>query len=392
MAVWAAVMTGQGVGAIATVQLVGDSAEEILRQIFRRKDGRAFEFATRRVLLGSIVEKGEILDEVTVGCEGPGTFALHCHGNPLLVARIIEMLQKQGVQTVPAEQLLARMLASRNAHNAISIEAKLALTTVKTIEGATIITNQVRAGLSEKIRQWQAQLDSVPLERITAEAQAILKHSEPAHLIISGCTIVLVGPPNTGKSTLLNTLAGREKAIVSDVRGTTRDWVSAEIHLPPLAATIIDTAGLDSLIPASGGIDQVAQQKTGAMIEQADLVLLVLDSSQSAEPLSEPILKLVADRRTVTVLNKADLSSRFDPASLPRALMPVIRISAKQGAGIDGLTHAIHSACGVAGFNRYAPVAFTDRQRHLLEALEHSGSKAQARLVLSEFMEDLPCV
>ncbi len=387
MAVCAAVMTGPGMGAIATVQLCGEAAEEVLRKVFRSRSGRPFEPAAGQVTLGSIADEGAIIDEVTIGGEGPCTFAIHCHGNPLIVARIMELLRRYGVQAVPAEQLLAGVLASQKTQSVISIEAKQALATLKTIEGAAIIANQVKAGLSEKIRQWQDQLDSTPLERTAAEARDILKHSEPARLILSGCTIALVGPPNTGKSTLLNTLAGREKALVSDIRGTTRDWISAEIHLPPLAATIIDTAGLDSGMSASGSIDQAAQQKTAAIAERADLVLLVLDLSQPAEQLSEAVVQPLAGRKVITVLNKADLPSRLDLAHLPDTRGPTVRISAQQGSGIDDLILAIHRICGVADFDACLPVAFTDRQLRLLKSLEHSASKAGVRLILSELLE-----
>ncbi|MCX5646630.1 MAG: 50S ribosome-binding GTPase [Phycisphaerae bacterium] len=389
MAAFAAVMTGQGLGAIATVQLFGDSAEDVLRRVFRTKGGKPFEPADGRIVLGGIVAGGEMIDEVTIGCEDPHAFAIHCHGNPLIVERIMEVLQRQGAQAVAAEQLFVRALTSKKNLDSIRIEAKLALATVKTIEGAAILANQVKAGLSERIRQWQNRLDSMPLEEVVAEVGDILERSEPARLIISGCIIALVGPPNTGKSTLLNTLAGREKAIVSDIRGTTRDWVSAEIHIPPLAATVIDTAGLDSSIAASGGVEQAAQQKTAVMIERADLVLLVVDFSQPVEQLSEPVLKLLAGRRVVTVLNKADLPSRFDPASVPGQWGPAIQISAKQGCGIDDLICAIHRVCHVADFNLHTPVAFTDRQTHLLKALRHSGSNFKARSILSDLIESL---
>jgi tRNA modification GTPase len=390
MSVVAAVMTGQGMGAIATVQLFGDSAEDVLRKIFRRKGDKPFEPADGRIVLGGIVDDGEGIDEVTVGCEGPRTFAIHCHGNPLIAARIMAMLQRQGVQAVPAEQLLARILTSKKHLDSIHIEAKLALAAVKTIEGAVIITNQVKAGLSEKIRQWQDRLDSTPLEEIVAEAGDILKHSEPARWIISGCTIALIGPPNTGKSALLNTLAGREKAIVSDIRGTTRDWVSAEIHIPPLAATIIDTAGLDPAIAASASVDQAAQQRSREIVERADLVLLILDLSQPASQVAEGLIDEIANRRSVVVLNKADLPPQFDPAGLPGHLREMVRISAKQGSGLDDLIDAVHRACNVTDFDLYTPVAFTDRQRRLLEALRQTGSTAKARSVLSELLEPPP--
>jgi tRNA modification GTPase len=386
MAVCAAVMTGPGMGAIATIQLFGEAAGDALRQVFRIRSGRSFEPAAGQVLLGGIVDEDEIVDEVTVGCEGPCTFAIHCHGNPLIVARIMELLRRHGAQAVPAEQLLAGVWASRKAHDAIGVEAKLALAAVKTIEGAAIIVNQVKAGLSETIRRWQDQLDSMPLERIAAEAQGILKHSEPARLILSGCTIALVGPPNTGKSTLLNTLAGREKAIVSDIRGTTRDWVSAEIHLPPLAVTLIDTAGLDSVVCASDSIDQAAQEKTATMVARADLVLLVLDLSEPAEQLSESIVQPLVGRRVVTVFNKADLPSRLDIARVPDALGPTVRISAKQGRGIDDLIRSIHRVCGVMDFDPRRPVAFTARQTCSLGLLQRATSKFKIRAILSDLV------
>ena len=387
MAVVAAVMTGPGVGAIATIQLLGDAAAALLREVFRPKGDKPFEPAEGRIVLGGIVADGEMIDEVTIGCEGPYTFALHCHGNPLIVERIMELLRRQGAQIVPAEQLLARIWASREAVDTIAIEAKLALATVKTIEGAAIIANQVKAGLSETIRQWRDRLDSTPLEEIAAEAGDILSHSEPARLMISGCTIALVGPPNTGKSTLLNTLAGREKAIVSDIRGTTRDWVSAEIRIPPLAATLIDTAGLDSAITGSAGVDRAAQQKSMEVIERADLILLVVDLSQPIEQLSVSVDRQLVGRRVVTVLNKADLRPQVDLSRLPRHLGDTVQISAKLGTGIDNLILAIHRICGVAAFDGRTSIAFSDRQRRLLEALHLSNSKANARSFLSELLE-----
>jgi tRNA modification GTPase len=388
MAVLAAVMTGQGMGAIATIQLFGDAAETILRKIFRNKGGKPFELVTGKILVGGVAEEGEIIDEVTIGCEAPQTLALHCHGNPLIVERIMELLRRQSVQIVPAEQLLARILASQEAVDTIAIEAKLALAAVKTTEGAAIIANQVKAGLYEKIRQWRDCLNSTPLEEIAAEAGDILKHSEPARLIISGCTIALVGPPNTGKSTLLNTLAGREKAIVSDIRGTTRDWVSAEIHIPPLAATIVDTAGLDPVVSDFAGLDQAAQQKTVAMIERADLVLLVLDRSQPAERLPEPIVARFVGKRVITVLHKADLPRPVDLTCPPGHLGDPVQISAKLGTGIDNLIHAIHRVCGVTAFDAHGPIAFSDRQRRLLELLQHSHSKANVRSTIWELLEN----
>ncbi len=386
MSVFAAVMTGSGAGAIATIQLFGDAAQAVVRTIFRRPEGKSCELTSGRILLGHIVDGGESVDQVTIGCESPDTFAIHCHGNPLIVERIMRLLRRHGVTPVSAEQMLARTLMSRGRGEAIGVEAKLALATVKTIEGAAILSNQVRVGLSEKVRQWREQLDSLSLEQIAAEAAQVLCDSEPARLIVSGCTVALIGPPGTGKSTLLNTLAGREKAIVTGVPGTTRDWVSAEIHIPPLAVTLIDTAGLDSEL-AAGDIDRTAQRKSIEILECADLILLVLDLSRPAEQLADDLLLAVAGKKVVTVLNKADLPAQFNSDRLPEQLGRSIPISAKQGTGISDLIRAVHQACNVAGFPSDCVVAFTGRQNRLLSGLEHAKSKSKAAVILAELLQ-----
>ncbi len=388
MNVLAAVMTGPGAGAIATIQVFGVAAEAVLREVFQRKGDEPFEPRTGRILLGSIVEDGETVDEVTIGCEGPHAFAIHCHGNPLIVERIIRLLQHQGAQPVPPEQLLLLMMAAREPCDSIGTEAKLALTTVKTVEGAALITHQMKAGLARKAQQWRDSLPTMTVEQIAAEAGQILRDSEPARLIISGCTIALVGPPNTGKSTLLNTLAGREKAIVTDLPGTTRDWVSAEIYLPPLAVTLIDTAGLDAtLAAASADIDQAAQCKSMEILARADLILLVLDRSQPANQLSGAIADLLAERRTITVFNKTDLPPQLDSQCLPEHLRHTVCISAKSGEGIEDLIRAIHATCGVDERVADTCVAFTDRQRQLLDRLRGTISTIQVRSVITQLLE-----
>jgi tRNA modification GTPase len=388
MDVWAAVMTGPGAGAIATIQLFGAAAEGVLGEVFRTKGNKTFERRTGRILLGSIVDGDETVDEVTIGCEGPHAFAIHCHGNPLIVERIIRLLQQRGAQPIPPDQLLLRMTAAQEPCGTIEVEAKLALTTVKTIEGAALIMYQTKAGLAQKLRQWQDSLPVTGVAQIAAEAGQILQDSEPARLIISGCTIALVGPPNTGKSTLLNTLAGREKAIVTDLPGTTRDWVSAEIHIPPLAATLIDTAGLDSTLSATAGaIDQAAQRQSTEMLARADVVFLVLDRSQPGRQIDPNLVKRLSGRRTLMVLNKSDLPPQLDPACLPEQISERIPVSAKQGTGLDDLIRAVHQACRVAGFPSDCLVAFTTRQRRLLGELQHAKSRNGAVAAIRELLE-----
>jgi tRNA modification GTPase len=387
MTAFAAVMTGSGAGAIATIQFCGDRAEAVLSEVFRPSGNGRAVFETGGILLGHIMDGEDPIDQVTVGCESPQTFAIHCHGNPLLVERIMKQLQSQGVELLDAEAMLGRIFSKEEPADSIAAEAKLVLTKAKTVEGARIIIEQIEGGLSQRVRQWSGQIDATQPGEIADEARQILRDSEIARRIISGCTIVLIGPPNTGKSTLLNALAGSETAIVTDFAGTTRDWVSVEMLMPPIAATLIDTAGLDAELAATSeaGIDLAAQARSREMIGRADLVLLVLDRSQPKASVDERLLQSLSGKPVLTVLNKADLPSQPN-ADLPPTLGLAVRISAKHAMGLDGLIATIHRALAVADFPPNAPVAFTPRQHALLGHLIAATHPADAAPILANLL------
>ncbi len=388
MALYAAAMTGKGIGAIATVQIFGDDAEGVLASIFKPAGPRPAEFKTGKILLGSIVDSDKTIDRVTIGCEGPATFAIHCHGNPLIVEMIMELLGSHGAELIGAEELLKRILTAKESLNAIAIEAKLAQLGAKTLTGTKIIANQIDAGLAAKALQWLENAETVSLGQIAAEAEQILKDSRAAGLIIAGCTIVLAGPPNTGKSTLLNYLAGWQKAIVTDIEGTTRDWVSAQCQIGPLCITLIDTAGLDEQLAAASGetIEKAAQATTARILTQAELILLVLDNSRTADQLADALLEAIADKKVLTALNKSDLPAKFDIAQLPDSLSNAVRISAKSGAGIENIKKEILQIAGVGKISTETTVAFTTRQQDLLRQLTAVKSNRQARSIISELL------
>lgn len=387
MSVCAALMTGPATGAIATIELFGESAESVLSQIFEPSGGPPPEFVPGRIWLGRIVDSDGPIDQVTIGCEGERVFAVHCHGNPLIVERIMQLLRQRGVTLCSAGELLAKTLATEGAKHPIAVEARLALTGVKTLAGARLIARQVEAGLSQAARQWLEDIETVPLEDVKRQAARVLADSDIARLLIDGVTVVLAGPPNTGKSTLLNALAGREKALVTDIRGTTRDWVSAEIQMPPLAVTLIDTAGLDITSAASDDLDSAAQDRSMEVLARADVVLLVLDGSRPIPSLEPALLERLAAKRAVVVLNKADLPERCDEASVPPLDAPLVRISAKYETGLEDLTGAVHQLCRVTELCPDAPVAFTDRQRTLLQHVRQAESKKHAVAAITELLE-----
>jgi len=387
MSIFAAVMTGKGTGAISTIQILGDSAEVAIKKVFKPAGTKPSKFKTGEILLGTISDGNEVVDQVTIGCEGTDTFAINCHGNPLIVEMIMQLLQQQRANLVTAEQLLFKTLSAKERNNTIAVEAKLAQVKAKALQGTKIVANQIHTGLAKKITGWPENIEEISLDTIKTEAIEILQKSQAAKLIIYGCTAVLTGPPNSGKSTLLNCLAGRQKAIVTDIKGTTRDWVSAKCRIGPLSVKLIDTAGLNEESADSGDtIEKAAQKKTSEIIQQADIILLVLDNNQPAEEFDIRLVNNIAGKQIITVLNKSDLQSKFDTSRLPATLSNTVQISAKKGTGIENLSEKIIKTVGATNFDLHEPVCFTIRQENLLKKLTTTKSRQQATSIITELL------
>jgi len=387
MSIFAAVMTGKGTGAIATVQLFGDTAEAVIKKVFKPAGTKPLKFKTGEIHLGTITDD-EVIDQVTIGCEGPDTFAINCHGNPLIVEMIMQLLQGQAATLLTAEQLLTKTLLAQEHNNTVAIEAKLAQAKARTLKGTKIIANQIGAGLTKKNSDWLENIDDISLDTIKAESIEILQKSQAAKIIIYGCTAVLTGPPNSGKSTLLNCLAGRQKAIVTHIKGTTRDWVSARCRIGSLSVKLIDTAGLDEkLLGLQDNIDESAQQKTIEILERADIVLLVLDAARSIEEFDDHVTKKFEGKKVITVLNKSDLPVKFDTSRLPATLSNTVQISAKESTGIENLSEKIIKTVGATDFELREPVCFTARQENLLKQLRNTKSKEQAISIITELLK-----
>ncbi len=392
MNIFAAVTTGKGTGAISTIQVFGDSAADVIGKIFEPAGKGPVKFETGQILLGTIHNGDKTIDQVTIGCEQTRTIAINCHGNPLIVEMIMQLLQRHGVEILNPEQLQTKILSAQKNGNTIATEAKLAQPKAKTLEGTKIIANQINAGLSKTARHWLDNIEEISIDEISNQANIILQKTQTAKLIIYGCTAVLAGPPNSGKSSLLNYLSGRQKAIVTDIKGTTRDWVRSQCRIDSLSLELIDTAGLDEQLTApENTIEKAARKKTTEILEKADLVLLVLDNSRSADQLDKKFVEKIADKRVVTVLNKSDLPAGFDPKKLPKFLSNTVLTSAMDGTGIENLMEKIRQICGIVDFDLQAAVCITARQENLLKQLTTAKSN-QAVSVITELLNGRLCV
>jgi tRNA modification GTPase len=384
MSIFAAVMTGTGTGAISTVQVFGEDAEAVIQKIFRSVHNKPVTLKTGRIFLGTIVDGSETIDQVTIGYEGENIFAINCHGNPLIVEMIMQLLKKNGVILTSTEQLLVKILMAEKHTNTIEVEAKIFQARAETLEGTKIILNQIEDGLSVKAQNWLNELNTGSLEKIKDEAAGILEKSRTAKSIMYGCTIVLAGPANSGKSTLLNYLAGKQKAIVTDIKGTTRDWVSSKCKIGTIVAEIIDTAGLDEQFAQmnDNSIESQAQKKSLEILQRADLVLLVLDGSQPDNQFSDKFIKKIADKKILLASNKSDLPLTLKISNEPET----VQISAKLGTGIENLLKKIQQSLGVTGFDSRSAVCFTVRQQRLVKKLAESKSKDEAVSAITELL------
>ena len=379
MGTWAAAMTGKGTGAIATVQVLGDGAVQIVSHIFRPAGPSPAHLTPGCIALGAVADGQQILDQVVVGCEDHDLFAIHCHGNPLILESIMALVEAAGARLVSPEVLLAKVYSAGGA-DAIEVEARLVQLKARTLEGVRLIANQARTGLGPMVLRWR----DLPPHAVQEQAREVLANSVPGRLITHGCTAVIAGPPNTGKSTLLNWLAGRDKAIVTGLGGTTRDCVRAECRVGPLCLDLIDTAGLSANLTSE--VDQAAQDKTLQAIEAADLVLLVLDVHQPADQIHDLPLDRLAAKPLLTVLNKSDLATRLKGADLPSPLTQTLRVSARCQTELGALAQAICQACGVTGFALETPVVFTPRQRRLVERLADGHHTSDATATITQLL------
>lgn len=383
-------MTGKGTSAIGTIGVFGSSALSVFTHIFQPLGASMPVLTPGRTCLGNIICAGAAIDQVILACERPQVYMIHCHGNPLIIKTIMELLEQHQVQLVSPEQMHCRTWRSQGLHT-LAVEARLALLRARTLEGTRIIMRQIDGGLAETLSAWQAGIDSLSINAIQAQARSILERSEIGRRIIYGCRAVLVGPPNTGKSTLLNCLTGQDSAIVADVEGTTRDWIEVSCRMDSLYLTLVDTAGLDEDLMVQSDVDRIAQERSLDVLAQAELVLVVLDACGPVRQI--PLGQRLQGKCVITVLNKSDLLKADVTVDRPQGLGPVLAVSAKQGTGISSLRTCIGQTLGIVDFDPGMPVCFTERQRRLLAGTQACSNRKQILHIidtlLNAVLEDL---
>lgn len=353
----AALQTPPGKGGIAVISLVGPDVASALRDLFQpRNPKNELSEDDGRLHLGSLIDGEEILDEAVVALTPRGA-EINIHGGPVTARRVLRKLTALGFRAAAAEEAPFAPAHPRWNNPAVGRELQSALPHAPCLLSASVLTNQWSGGISQLAREFLT-APSVPpdaTDRLLAAADALRttrRLREPPE-------VVLAGPPNSGKSTLMNALVGRPVSIVHDQAGTTRDWVRQRAILTGRCVYLTDTAGLwetDHLVDAE------SVRRAWNKIASADLVLLL----SAGDPVELP--RHVQAKQILHVRTKRDEGTNTND---PR----VLSISAHAERGMDELTAAILDALGLANIDASTATAFTPRQELLLRTA--AGAIAQ---------------
>jgi tRNA modification GTPase len=365
----AAISTPLGEAGIGIVRLSGPLAHPIARRIFRSRKPRQ-QWQSHRLYLGHINDPEDgIIDEVLLAfMQAPHTYTkedvveINCHSGYGVLRRILDLTLAAGARLArPGEFTLRAFLSGRV--DLTQAEAVLEVIQARTASSVQVAAahlqgrlgerlSQIRQDLLDLLARVEAALDfpeeagELPaaailagLEARTGSLQALADTYEAGRLLTEGLLVVIAGRPNVGKSSLLNRLLDRERAIVTEIPGTTRDLVEECLTLGGVLVRFSDTAGLHS---APDKIEALGIERTRERLRQADLVLYLVDHSAPLAAADEAALKELEGRRGLVVINKIDLARRLSETELECATSwPHIEISARTGAGITELKDEI---------------------------------------------------
>ena len=349
----AALITPAGAAAIAVIEMVGPDCISVLQRVFRSYKGDKESFNAKRLYYGIIFEDKEEIDKVIVAADSQEQVVdINCHGGPRVVQRILKVLQKHGVVITTWQKLKAAA--------SVAAEVELILPQAKTQLAVRAIAGQYPGGLSARCEMLVAGLQQgeMKLTEAKKEIARLLGTFRWAQRLLYAPRVVLTGPVNVGKSTLVNALTGTTQSLVADMPGVTRDWTSQLADINGLGVNLVDTAGR-----RAGGdeIERAARAQADKVLAEADLILLVVEPAEAMEEMILDQMDELPDTTDIQiVVNKIDLQPDLFRKK------GYIYVSALQGDNLDQLREAVSSWFGFGHFNPVEPMVFTERQYQLL--------------------------
>ena len=366
----AAISTPRGEGGIGIIRISGDKSFEILDKIFNTKNPNR-DLGFYKFNYGFIHDNGKIVDEVmAVRMKAPKTYTcedvveINCHGGHLISEKVLELVLKNGARHAEQGEFTKR--AFMNGRIDLSqAEAVMDIIQGKTEKSISLSLEQLRGDLRDKIGSFKKALldvtahvnvvldypeegidDPLPsnlrenLENVYAEADRLISSYDKGKKIKEGIKTVIAGKPNVGKSTLLNSLLKEERAIVTHIPGTTRDVIEEINNIKGIPLVLTDTAGIRK---TEDIVENIGVEKSKKFIENADLVLLVLDASRELESEDREVIQEIQNnnKKTIVLLNKIDLERKIELDEF--GLENILEISAKDNIGIEDMEERIYS-------------------------------------------------
>ncbi len=410
----AAVATSMNASGIGIIRISGTESISIVEKIFcpAKKQKKLTEQKSYTIHYGTIVEDGEVLDEVIVLLmRGPHSYTaedtveIDCHGGVYVMHQILNLVIKKGARVAEPGEFTKRAFLNGRIDlsqaeaviDVISSQNTYALkSSIQQLKGSVQrLTKSIREKVLYEIAYIESALDDpehISLEgypeslhkkikELLQEMERLLKESEQGKILREGIRTAIIGKPNAGKSSLLNALLGEERAIVTEIAGTTRDTLEEQIRLRGLTLQMIDTAGIRK---TGDKIEQIGVERAKQMMEEADLILYVIDASSALDENDKEIMPLLKEKRVIVLLNKTDLQERITAEEVQRFLeKPVIRISAKEEKGLSELEDKIEQMFLTGGLSWNDEVYLTNlRQKTAMEEAKASLQKVEESILL----------
>lgn len=413
----AAIATAMSNSGIGIVRISGDEALEVADRIFRPKKGsrKVSDMETHTIHYGYVVDGEEVVDEVMLlimkaprsyTCED--TIEIDCHGGVLVMKKILETVLKYGARPAEPGEFTKRaflngridLSQAESVIDVINAQNELALkSSVSQLQGAVLEKiKDIRAVVLHEIAFIESALDDPEhvsldgypeqLRGIMSDAHSkvkkLLDSSDNGKMLKEGINTAIVGKPNAGKSSLLNILVGEERAIVTEIAGTTRDILQEQIQIGGIGLNVIDTAGIRD---TEDIVEKIGVNKSREYIEKADLIIYVVDSSTELDENDQEIIEAIQDKKAIVLLNKSDLDAKTDAAILQERLdKPILSISAKNNTGIHELEKLIEEMffSGKLSFNDEVYIT-NIRQKNVLAEAESS-----LKMVLQSIDDGMP--
>ena len=397
----AAISSAAGNSGIGIIRVSGDEAIEVVDKIFRpaNKNKKLANVESHTVHYGHIMDGDKILDQVLVivmknphSYTGEDTVEIDCHGGMLILKKVLDLVLKNGARTAEPGEFTKR--AFLNGRIDLSqAEAVMDLINSKNDFALNSSIEQLKGGVSDAIKDIRKDIiyhiafiesalddpEHISLDGYDEEITEMLNENinkisklvnsfDNGRIMKEGIKTVILGKPNAGKSSLLNLMLGEDRAIVTDIEGTTRDTLEENINFNGLSLKIIDTAGIRD---TEDLVEQIGVNKAKEIAKEGDLIIYVVDGSRELDDNDREIIKLINDKQAIILVNKSDMDTVINIDELKKdSNRDVILFSAKNGEGMDQLEEEIRNMF-YSGKVTYNDQVYITNARHK-EALENA--------------------